>query len=173
MAKFDVATAYCNIVVHPEDHYLLCMKWKGAYYVDMALSFGLRSAPFIFTFVADMVEWTLTHNHGIDFLHHYLDNFLTLGPPVWDVCLTNLATCLQLCCDLGLSLHPDKLEGLTTCLPILGTELDSAKLQAHLPQEKHTRIIALLEVWSLKQFCRRKERESLIGHLHHARKIAP
>ena len=40
MAKFDVATAYRNIAVHPEDRYLWGMKWKGAYYVDIALSFG-------------------------------------------------------------------------------------------------------------------------------------
>lgn len=120
MAKFDVATAYRNIAVHPDDRYLLGMKWRGGYYVDMALPFGLRSAPFIFTSVADMVEWTLTHNHGVDFLRHYLDDFLTLGPPASDVCLTNLATCLQLCSDLGLPLHPDKLEGPTTCLTILG-----------------------------------------------------
>ena len=66
----------------------------------MALPFGFRSAPFIFTScVADMVEWTLTHNHGVDFLRHRLDDFLTLGPPASDVCLTNLATCLHLCSD--------------------------------------------------------------------------
>ena len=81
MAKFDVATAYRNIAVHPEEQYLLGMRWRGAYYVDMALPFGLRSAPFIFTSVADMVEWTLTHNHGVDFLSHYLDDVLTLGTP--------------------------------------------------------------------------------------------
>ena len=127
VARFDVTTAYPNIAVRPEDCYL-----KGAYYVDMALSFGLRSAPFILTSVADMVEWTLTHNHGVDFLRHYLDDFLTLGPPASDVCLINLATCLQLCSDGGLPLYPDKLEGLTTCLTILGIELDSAKLQARL-----------------------------------------
>ena len=115
-----------------------------------------------------MVEWTLTHNHGVDFLRHYLDDFLILGPPASDVCLTNLATCLQLCSDLGLPLHPDKLEGPTTCLTILGIELDSEKLQARLPPKKRMHVIALLEVWSQKQFCRRKELESLIGHLHHA-----
>lgn len=68
MAKFDVATGYYNIAVQPEDWYLLGMKQKGAYYVDMVLPFGLCLAPFIFPSVADMVEWTLTHNHGVDSL---------------------------------------------------------------------------------------------------------
>ena len=57
------------------------------------------------------LEWTLIHNHGVDYLPHYLDDFLTLGPPASDACLSNLATCLQLCSDLGLPLQPNELEG--------------------------------------------------------------
>lgn len=60
MAKFDVATACGNIrwdtTIMLAYLYLLGIKCKGAYYVDMALPFGLRSAPFIFTSIADMVE---------------------------------------------------------------------------------------------------------------------
>ena len=56
MAKFDVEAAYRNIAVHPDDRFLFGMKWRGKYFVDLALSFGLRSAPFIFNSVTDMVE---------------------------------------------------------------------------------------------------------------------
>lgn len=56
MAKFDVEAAYRNIAVHPADRYLLGMKWRGQYYVDLALPFGLRSAPYIFNTVAEAVE---------------------------------------------------------------------------------------------------------------------
>ena len=48
----------------------------------------------------------------------------------------NLQACIQLCSKLGLPLHPDKLEGLSTCLSILGIELDSVTLQAWLPTDK-------------------------------------
>ena len=41
MAKFDVEAAYRNIAVHPEDRFLLGMKWRGKYFVDLALPFGL------------------------------------------------------------------------------------------------------------------------------------
>ena len=173
MAKFDVASAYSNVAIHPQDRPLLGMKWRDKYYVDMALPFGLRSAPYIFTSIADMVEWILTHNYGVDFLRHYLDDFMTLGPPASSVCHYNLQACIQLCSTLGLPLHPHKLEGPTTCLSILGIELDSMTLQARLPVEKRDRIIALLESWSTKRFCKRRELESLIGQLHHVCKIAP
>ena len=45
----------------------------------MALPFGLRSAPYIFTAIADLVEWMLTHNHGVDFFCQYLDFFSDHG----------------------------------------------------------------------------------------------
>lgn len=84
--------------------------------------------------------------HGVDFLLHYLDDFLTLGPAASLVCHNNLQACIQLHSKPGLPLHPDKLEGPSNCLPILGIEVDSATLQTWLPA---------------------------IGHLHHTCKIAP
>ena len=45
MAKFDVQNAYRIEPVHTEDRQLLGMKWRGAFYVDMVLPFGIRSAP--------------------------------------------------------------------------------------------------------------------------------
>ena len=46
---------------------------------------------------------------------------------------------------LGIPLHPDKQEGSSTCLTILGIEVDSLNVQACLPQDKFDRITALLE----------------------------
>ena len=52
MAKFDVESTYRDVPVHPSDRHLLGMKWHNQYYVDLALPFGLRSAPFIFNAIA-------------------------------------------------------------------------------------------------------------------------
>ena len=137
------------------------MQWCGKYFVDLVLPFKLRSAPFIFT------------NYGVDVLRHHLDDFFTLGPSSSPLCHSYLLTCVRLCKRLGLPLHPNKLQGPTTCVTILGIELDSDRLQARLPTEKRDRIVALLEEWSTKRFCKRRELESLIGHLYHACKVAP
>ena len=37
MAKFDVQNAYRIVPVDTENHWLLGMKWCGAFYVDMVL----------------------------------------------------------------------------------------------------------------------------------------
>ena len=102
MAKFDVASAYRNVAIHPDDHPLLGRQWRGQYFVDLVLPFGMLSAPFIFTAIADLVEWIMVHNYDVTFLHHYLDDFLTLGPPSSPVCHNNLQTCVRLCKQLGL-----------------------------------------------------------------------
>ena len=49
LAKLDMESMYWNVAVHAEDWYLLGMQWRRRYLVEMALPFGLRSAPFIFS----------------------------------------------------------------------------------------------------------------------------
>ena len=80
MAKFDVEAAYRNVPVHPSHRVLLGMKWRDQFYVDLVLPFGLRSAPFIFNSIADMVEWILVTSYQIPDLLHYLDDFITAEP---------------------------------------------------------------------------------------------
>ena len=63
MAKFDVEAAYRNIAIHPSDRFLLGMKWRSKIHVDLALPFRLRSAPYIFNCVAELVEWILVNNY--------------------------------------------------------------------------------------------------------------
>ena len=58
------------------------MKWRDQYYVDLALPFCLCSAPFIFSAIADTVEWILVHSYQIPDLLHYLDDFITVAPPL-------------------------------------------------------------------------------------------
>ena len=124
IAKFDVEAAYRNIAVHPSDRYLLGLKWRNHYYVDLALPFGLRSAPYIFNSVADLVEWILLNAQNVSDLLHYLNDFITAGPLDSNQCAENLATSLAVCRSLGLPLHLDKCVGPSTRLVVLGIELD-------------------------------------------------
>ena len=68
LAKFNVGSAYRVIAVHRNGRYLLGMQWEGNYFVDMALTFGLRSAPYIFSSVADLAEWVLKQQYDLSFL---------------------------------------------------------------------------------------------------------
>lgn len=136
MAKFDVESAYRNVLIHPLDRYLLGMKWRHHFYVNLALPFGLCSAPYIFNSIADLVEWILMNNHQIPDLLHYLDDFLTAGPPDSPQCASNLTVALAVCDRLGLPLHPGKCVGPSSVLTVLGIELDSDLQMARLPADK-------------------------------------
>ena len=171
MAKFDVESAYRNIAVHPADRYLLGMKWRGQYYVDLALPFGLRSAPYIFNAVAEAVEWILLNAYNVSDLLHYLDDFITAGPSDSPQCAVNLGTALAVCKKLGLPLHPGKCVGPSPLLTVLGIELDSLAQVARLPSDKLCALKELLRSWLPRKWCNRHELESLIGHLHHAAKV--
>ena len=101
IAKFNVEAAYRNIPVQPADRFLLGMKWRDSYNVDLTLPFGLCPAPYIFNTVADMVEWILMHSYQISDLLHYLGDFITAGPPASTQCARSLSTVLVNCIMAG------------------------------------------------------------------------
>ena len=103
------------------------------------LPFGLRSAPKIFTAVADALKWIVLQR-GITAADHYLDDFVTMGPPNSTVCRQNLELIPAVCTELGVPLAEEKIAGPTHCLTFLGIEIDTAKGILRLPEDKLTRL---------------------------------
>ena len=169
LAKFDIASAYRMVPVHPVDRLLLGMMWKGNLYVDGALPFSLRSAPKLFTAVADGLLWIMGR-HGITEVLHYLDDFLLLGANDSQQCMVALQTSLQLhvCETLGVPVAAHKVEGPATVLPFLGILIDSVNGVLKLPSDKLLRLKQLIRLWRGKTKCRKRELLSLIGQLSHA-----
>lgn len=75
-AKMDIKQAYWLVLVHQTDHRLLKMQWKGKIY--KTLLFGLRSAPLIFSSLADALVWIM-EQRAASFIDCYIDDFITLG----------------------------------------------------------------------------------------------
>ena len=170
LAKLDIRSAYRLIPVHPDDRPLFGFSWRGHDYVDGMLPFGLHSAPKIFTAVVDALEWIL-RCRGVTTVDHYLDDFVTLGPPASPLCGAHLDTILHTCSELGLPLAMDKLDGPTSCIVFLGIEIDMRAGILRLPDDKLQRILQTLSRWANRRACVRRELESLIGLLHHACKV--
>jgi len=146
------------------------MQWDGALYIDTALPFGLRSAPIIFTAIADTVQWIL-QQQGVRFVIHYLDDFLLIGMPGSEECADSLGILWRTFKRLGLPIAINKLEGPWTCLSFLGFEIDSLSMEIRLPYSKVTELQELLDQWLGRRSCTRKELESLVGKLAHACKV--
>ena len=88
------------------------MRWKGEVFVDSALPFGLRSAPKVFTAVADGLEWILRTRGGCESIH-YLDDCLFMGSPGSAECAESLDLAESTCDTLGVPLALEKREGPT------------------------------------------------------------
>ena len=170
MAKFDLKSAYRQVPVHPDDRWLLCMEWRGQLFVDTALPFGLRSAPAIFNAVAEALAHMIRQK-GVSELDHYLDDFSIVGPPDSQQCGKDLETSLAMCEEAGCPVAEEKTEGPATEITLLGIELDSLQLQLRLPQEKLTKLKKLVAKWRKRDGCKKRELESLAGHLSHACKV--
>jgi len=143
LAKLDVKSAYRLLPVHPADRPLLAFEWRGNIYVDGMLPFGLRSAPKIFTAIADALEW-IVRSRGVRHVDHYLDDFVTLGPADTDECATALQTIRRTCDELGVALATEKIERPSSCLTLLGIEIDTRAGVLRLPPEKLARVKSVL-----------------------------
>jgi len=170
LAKIDIKSAFRLLPVHPSDRHLLGMKWRGNIYIDHCIPFGLRSAPKLFNVLADLLAWLML-NAGVSYLIHYLDDYLTMGPPGSQVCQQNLNIFTSLCAELGVPLAEEKLEGPATSLSFLGIILDTEHLEIKLPADKLARIKQLLISWLPKKKATKRQILSLVGTLHHATKV--
>ena len=132
MAKLHLQAAFRMVPIRPSEWKLLGMHWRGQYYVDTCLPFGLRSAPSIFNEFATALHWILENNYGATFLL-YLDDFLLLGPPGLPTRQDSMSAMLHVCQKLGMPVAREKSEGPATCLTFLGIVLDSSLQQLRLP----------------------------------------
>lgn len=170
IAKTDIKHAYRQVPVHPQDRPLLGMLWKRGYYLDTVLPFGLRSAPLIFTAVADALEW-IVQSRGVSHIFHYIDDFVILGPPNSARCQRDLDVLIQTCDHLGVLIASEKTEGPASSLTVLGIEIDTLVMELRLPAEKMERLRTLLSVWQGRRSGQRRDLESLVGMLQHASKV--
>ncbi len=177
MAKADIQSAFRLCPVRPEDWPLLVMHWKGQYYYDTRLPFGLRSSPFLFNLLADALQWCLYSHYGISHSFHYLDDFFFGGRPGTSECAVGLGAFQHLCEHLNVPLKPHKLVHPTTSMVFLGIALDSRSQIASLPDQKldslRGSLIEHLQKHQERRPITKRKLLSLIGKLSFATKVIP
>lgn len=170
MAKLDLKSAYGMILVHPDDSLLLDVNWRGVSYIDRSLPFGLRSAPIIFSSVADGLSWALCQS-GVEFSLHYLDELFFCGPTDSPSCAAALATAVPLCLQLGLLVAPEKLEGPSQSIIFIDIRINSVAMMLLLPEEKLTALKASLALWASRKSATKLQLKELLGLLNHAASV--
>ena len=167
LVKFDIKSAYCIVPVHPSDCLLLSMAWQGKVYVDTASPFGLCSVSKIFTTVVDALQHILTQV-GVPRMLHYLDDFLLFGVPGRSESTRIFSRTMEWCEKLGVPIADYNTEGPTSVLTFLGIEVDTVKMELHLPPSKLRQLKAEIHMWSGRESCTKRQLLSFIGKLQHA-----
>ena len=169
LAKMDLKSAYRMVPIHPSDQPLLAVTWQGTTHVDTALPFGLRSAPKIFSAVADTLVWAMVCN-GLSGALHYLDDFLGVATSQ-QAAETSLSIALRTCQELEFPVATEKTEGPATSLVFLGIQFDTRTGSLELPQRKVDQLHCLLREWEGKRAPIKRDLLSLLGHLSHAASV--
>ena len=146
MAKTDVKSAFRIIPIHPADYSLLGLKWENLYYFDRTLLMGLSSSCAIFEAVLTALEWISIHHLGAKSILHILDDFLFIAPTK-DQCTANLWNFVSLCEYIGVPLAPEKTVGPDSVLQFAGIILDSAHMEARLPDNKLAKCRQIMTVF--------------------------
>lgn len=139
--KVDLKDAYRHVVVEREDACLLGFYWPGLGYMYAGqLSFGGRSAPFLFNLFAEGFEWIL-HSFGVRCDHYLDDTFGWVSGESQAISVTSLVT--DVAQTLGLATAPHKtLHG--AVLEILGITIDCHRAVAYIGRVRMERIRELV-----------------------------
>ena len=173
LSKIDLKDAFRLIPVNPLDWNLLGIHWRGKFYIDTCLPFGLRSAPYLFNRLSQAIHWILTNNYGVQHLLHYLDDFLTAGPADSPVCSQNLNAMLTLCQNINAPVKTSKIEGQSTSITFLGIHLDTVTMEASITVERKQSLLAELNGLYPRRKCTKRQLLSTIGKLSFACKVLP
>ena len=106
--KWDIKSVYKLLPIAINDRYLLGMKWRRLFYVDLFLSFCSRVAPVICTVFVDV--WDIIQRDLISSkLLHYLDDYLLMSAPGRrKEAATDFRTDRGICNFLGIPVNKDK-----------------------------------------------------------------
>ena len=174
LAKLDLKEAFHHIPVRPADWPLLGFFWQGFFYHAIVLTFGIKSAPYIFNLFAEALHWII-QRHIPAQLKHYLDDFLPIFPPSTPLPLANKAVdwIEALGMSLGLSFQHEKTLRPSTQTEYLGLDLDTLAMEARLPADKLLYLRDLLRLWTKRRRCSLHDLQQLIGFLQFCSQVIP
>ncbi len=170
MSKIDIESAYRCIPVRPADWPLLGLQWRGQYYFDIVMQFGITSATAIFEWYSSAAQYIAERSCAIKHMVHYVDDFMLLSQGMAGAKLA-LDSVIKLFAELGIPISMKKLEGPATSMIFLGIQFDSVTMTIRLDDEKLASIHTELDLWTERKTASREQLQSIIGVLSFAAKV--
>ena len=140
-------------------------KWKGQYYYERCLSFGLASAPQLFERFSCAIHWILVNKFNIPAVSHVLDDFIFFNKGGSDACLVSLNTFIHVSKTMNLPLKPSKTVTPRTTVVLHGIEVDTERMEARLPEDKLEKARQAVRDLGNRKKATVRELQSVIGYL--------
>lgn len=165
MLKRDMKDAFRMIPIAPKHQWLMGFNWNNQFYVETVLSFGLRTAPFLFNLFAEAWEWIIISYLRWKLIKHYLDDTMAVFPANTIRALSQFKKDYSLLCRLlGILENKDKDEE-GTLVRFLGRMVNSTNFTVSIPHDKVDKVVALTSIAIKKQSMTLHEAQTLAGLL--------
>ena len=175
----DAKDAYLRVPIKADCIKFLCFQWAQRLWAMTSLSFGLASAPKIYTEFADMVLWIIQNGTPAEWWkdgaqrlsYHYIDDFFG-GAPVgskevkseWQYNAVKKGFEV-----LGIPTTPGKCEEPNVRTKILGFLYDTLQQKVFIPERKRAAMLALIDrILARKVFVDTAVLQSAVGKLRWA-----
>ena len=163
--KVDISRAFRHVRIDPSDYDKLGLYWEGVYF-DSCLPFGFRHGSSIFQRISDAVRFIM-REQGCPVIN-YADDVIGFGTPTaTEVAFPKLCSLLK---DLGFALNDKKVVSPTTIMTCLGVEINTKDFTISVPRDKLHKIYNLCQEWAGKEWCTKRQLQSLLGSLLHITK---
>ncbi len=164
LAKSDLRSAFNHILINPKFWHLLGFEWRGLYYASAVLPFGLRSSPYLFDQFARGLEYMCISRGASRTTLHYLDDTLTASRNAIE-CARSIQIINDTARAAGFDLQPDKCTEPSQSIEFLGIQLNTVTRTLSITETRLQEILGLLDTWTGKKRCTKRELLSLIGKL--------
>lgn len=174
-AAVDIAAAYRSVPIHPTHRCLQGLKWcfekldnaNYKYYTDNFLCFGCSSSPGIFQRLSSAVSRIMKRLGFTCIYVEYLDDFLIIAD-TYNECFEGQLALINVLIKLGFYISWEKVVSPCQRIQFLGLIIDSINMSVTLPGDKINALKCLLKDYMSRSKARKRELQSLAGHLSFA-----
>ncbi len=175
-SKFDIKAAFRHVPIKSKFWHLFGFQWKGIYYVDLRMCFGLSIAPYVFWRISNFISRTAQCHYDVEHNTPYIDDFLLLSSgdtleEAFAAARRNHQRFHQCLIDLGWPVADDKVVEPCTDITFLGIRFDLLQRKLSLPTEKLDQILTELRSFQHRYSATKRELEQLVGRLNFAAKV--
>ena len=163
----DIANAYKNFIICPNEWPLLTFKWGGQYFIENRLPFGSKNSSLIMQSIANAIIHILKKNNIQALM--YLDDLLVISKG-WEKAKNDVEIVTKIFRDLNLPTVPEKAQGPQKAVIWLGVVFDTSDFTISVPEEKLDKVIQNIEQLYMLETITLKQMQSIIGKIVHISK---